>query len=222
MRALLVAAALLTAACLVGPAAVAGVDGSGLPVEDYASYDPQSTCTKKPRAGTVALGEWLVTTYGGAGGAVNRPCSGSGASEHKDGRAVDWILDADNPADRKLAKAFLAAAFATDAAGNPAALARRMGIMYVIWSDHFYPAYHQFQPEKLPVVLVPLQAEVLQDAPPPRPHAHLAVEGRRQGADQLLRRPAAGHQVSLRASSHCTSISAVSSQATRRIQVMDR
>jgi hypothetical protein len=145
VRALLVAAA-LTAACLVGPAAVAGVDGSGLPVEDYASYDPQTTCTKKPRVGTIALGEWLVTTYGGAGGAVNRPCSGSGASEHKDGRAVDWTLDADNPADRKLARAFLAAAFATDAAGNPAALARRMGIMYVIWSDNFYPAYHQFQP----------------------------------------------------------------------------
>ena len=150
MRAILVAAALslcTAAACLVGPAAVAGVDGSGLPVEDYASYDPQSTCTKKPRAGTVALGEWLVTTYGGAGGAVNRPCSGSGASEHKDGRAVDWVLDADNPAERQLAKTFLAAAFATDAAGNPAALARRMGIMYVIWNDHFYPAYHQFQPE---------------------------------------------------------------------------
>ncbi len=151
MRALLVAAALslcTAAACLVGPAAVAGIDGSGLPVEDYATSEPQSACTKKPRPGTVALGEWLVTTYGGAGGAVNRPCSGSGASEHKDGRAVDWTLDADNPADRALAKAFLAAAFATDAEGNPAALARRMGIMYVIWSDRFYPAYQQFQPEK--------------------------------------------------------------------------
>ena len=150
MRSLLVAAALslcTAAACLIGPAAVAGVDGSGLPVEDYASYDPQTTCTKKPRAGTIALGEWLVATYGGAGGAVNRPCSGSGSSEHKDGRAVDWTLDADNPAERTLARTFLAAAFATDAAGNPAALARRMGIMYVIWSDHFYPAYQQFQPE---------------------------------------------------------------------------
>ena len=109
---------------------------------------PKTTCTKKPRAGTIALGEWLVTTYGGAGGAVNRPCSGSGSSEHKDGRAVDWTLNAAVPADRRLAKVFLAAAFATDAEGNEAALARRMGIMYVIWNDHFYPAYHQFQPEK--------------------------------------------------------------------------
>jgi hypothetical protein len=146
MRALLVAAA-LTAACLVGPAAMADVDGGGLPVEDYATYDPQTTCTKQPRVGTVALGEWLVATYGGGGGAVNRPCSDPGSSEHKDGRAVDWVLDAESPTDRKLAKTFLAAAFATDAEGNPAALARRMGIMYIIWSDRFYPAYHQFQPE---------------------------------------------------------------------------
>ena len=147
MRALLVAAALL-AGSLVGPAAVADVNGGGLPVEDYASYDPQTRCTHKPRVGTVALGAWLVATYGGSGGAVNRPCSGSGTSEHKDGRAVDWVLDADKPADRKLARTFLEAAFATDAEGNPAALARRMGIMYIIWSDRFYPAYHQFQPEK--------------------------------------------------------------------------
>jgi len=155
MRTLLVAAALsLCAAVLVGPAAVASVDagteastGGGLPVEDYASYEPQTTCTKKPRAGTFALGEWLVATYGGAGGAVNRPCSGSGASEHKDGRAIDWTLDADNPTDRKIARTFLAAAFGPDAEGNPAALARRMGIMYVIWSDHLYSAYDGFQPE---------------------------------------------------------------------------
>lgn len=154
MRALLVAAALslcTAAGLLAAPAAVADVpraiDGGGLPVEAYATYDPQTTCTKKPRVGTTALGWWLVTAYGGAGGAVNRPCTGSGSSEHKDGRAVDWTLDASNPADRRLAKAFLTAAFATDAAGNPAALARRMGIMYVIWSDRFYPAYEQFRPE---------------------------------------------------------------------------
>ena len=148
MRALLVAATLavsLAAASLVGPAALAEVEAAGLPVEDYAAYDPQTTCTKKPRAGTVALGEYLVATYGGAGGAVNRPCSGSGTSEHKDGRAIDWTLNAADPADRARAKEFLAAAFATDADGNTHALARRMGIMYVIWSDHMYSAWDQFE-----------------------------------------------------------------------------
>jgi hypothetical protein len=142
----------LSAALVLGlsgsPAAVASVDGGGLPVEDYATYDPQTTCSKQPKPGTVALGAYLVATYGGSGGAVNRPCTDSGSSEHKDGRAVDWVLDADDPAARRLAQQFLADAFATDAAGNPHALARRMGIMYVIWSDHFYPAYHQFAKER--------------------------------------------------------------------------
>jgi hypothetical protein len=150
VRSLLVGTVLALCAALLGlpGPAVADVDGGGLPVEDYASYDPQTTCAKQPKVGTVALGEWLVATYGGAGGAVNRPCSGSGTSEHKDGRAVDWTLNADDPADRKLAKRFLADAFATDAAGNPAALARRMGIMYVIWADHYYAAYRQFAKER--------------------------------------------------------------------------
>jgi hypothetical protein len=150
MRSLLLAAVLtagLTLGLTASPAAVAAVDGGGQPIEDYATYDPQTTCSKQPKPGTVALGDYLVATYGGSGGAVNRPCSESGTSEHKDGRAVDWVLNADDPADRAWAKRFLAAAFATDAQGNTHALARRMGIMYVIWSDHFYPAYHQFQKE---------------------------------------------------------------------------
>jgi hypothetical protein len=150
MRSLLLAATLvagLTLGLTVSPAAMAAVDGGGLPVDDYATYDPQTTCSKQPKPGTVALGEYLVATYGGSGGAVNRPCSGSGASEHKDGRAIDWVLNADDPSDRRRAKAFLTAAFATDAEGNSQALARRMGIMYLIWSDHMYPAYDQFQPE---------------------------------------------------------------------------
>ena len=148
MRALLVAAVAClcaTAGLAVPTPALAAVDGAGLPVEDYAGYQPQTGCAKKPKPGTVALGTWLVATYGGAGGAVNRPCTGSSTSEHKDGRAVDWTLDATDPADRKRARAFLAAAFATDAEGNAAALARRMGIMYVIWNDHWYSAWDEFE-----------------------------------------------------------------------------
>ena len=92
------------------------------------------------------LGEWLVGAYGGGGGATGRACGG-GASEHKDGRAIDWTLDATKPADRRIAKAFLKAFFATDEDGNTHALARRMGIMYVIWNDRMYSAWDQFEPE---------------------------------------------------------------------------
>ena len=37
--------------------------------------------------------------------------------------------------------------FAADGHGNPDARARRMGIMYVIWNDHMYPAWNGFQRE---------------------------------------------------------------------------
>jgi hypothetical protein len=159
VRRLLVAAALLAA--LAPTSSADAVPGSLLPavtpdapafaaypLEGFASYDPQRTCTKKPRVGTVELGEYLVATYGGAGGAVNRSCAGSSVSEHKDGRAVDWTLNAKVPADRALAQEFLDDVLAPDASGEPAALARRMGIMYVIWDDTMYAAYDGFAPRR--------------------------------------------------------------------------
>ncbi len=128
-------------------APVAQAEDAPAPIEDYASYDPQTRCAKKPKPGTVALGKYLVATYGGSGGANNRGCRRGGASEHKDGRALDWMLDATDKAERKLAKQFLADAFATDVDGNTHALGRRMGIMYIIWNDHMYSAWDGFEPE---------------------------------------------------------------------------
>ena len=68
-------------------------------------------------------------------------------SEHKEGRALDWSLDATKKADLKRAEEFLAGLRATDKHGNPDALARRMGVMYVIWNDTMYPAWNQFRPQ---------------------------------------------------------------------------
>lgn len=153
MHKLLTTVALL-AALLLAPAAHADdeqppADDGGdetSQIEDYASYEPQTTCHPKPRAGTRVLAAWLVETLGGGGGATGRACGG-GASEHKDGRAIDWTLDATSKADRKIAKAFLESLFATDEGDNTHALARRMGIMYVIWNDHMYSAWDQFERE---------------------------------------------------------------------------
>ena len=152
--ALALLAGLLTGSLTGSPAAHAGDEqpptdggsGGSVQIEDYASYEPQTKCHPKPRVGTTLLAAWLVETMGGGGGATGRACGG-GASEHKDGRAIDWSLDASSKADRKIAKAFLQAAFATDEAGNTHAVARRMGIMYVIWKDRMYSAWDQFEPE---------------------------------------------------------------------------
>ncbi|WP_372735586.1 hypothetical protein [Nocardioides sp.] len=134
--------ALLLVAAPVEVANAAGGDG----IEGYASYEPQTTCHPKPRPGTKVLGAWLVKRLGGGGGATGRACGG-GASEHKDGRAIDWTLDAGTKSGRVAARKFLARILKTDKAGREHAKARRMGIMYVIWKDRVYSAWDRFEPK---------------------------------------------------------------------------
>lgn len=117
------------------------------PIEDYAAYQPQTKCLRKARPGILLLSDHLVMRGGGRGG-IFRPCASGGPSEHKESRAFDWMLDAAKKKDRRTARAFLDEIFATDPDGNPHALARRMGIMYVIWNDRMWSSYRGFQPTK--------------------------------------------------------------------------
>ncbi|GAA4683465.1 hypothetical protein GCM10023226_20780 [Nocardioides nanhaiensis] len=117
---------------------------SAQPIEDYAGYEPQTKCSPTAKPGTTYLATWIVKRHGGTAGGISRPCRSGGASEHKEGRAFDWMLDADDPADRERAERLLTRLFATDKQGNPHALARRMGIMYLIWDDTMYAAYDGF------------------------------------------------------------------------------
>jgi hypothetical protein len=115
-------------------------------IEDYPSYQPATKCSPKAKPGTKMLGRWLVRRYGGGFGPISRSCGGS-VSEHTEGRAFDWTLNADRKADRRRAKRFLDRAFSADAHGRPDALARRMGVMYVIWKDTMYSAWDGYRPE---------------------------------------------------------------------------
>lgn len=118
----------------------------GAAVDEYSGYEPQTTCATRPLPGTEFLLDWLVREYDGTGySSTLRDCDSGGTSEHKDGRALDWAVDADDPAQKAQAEAFLERILATDADGNPHALARRMGIMYLIWDDHIWAAYDEFE-----------------------------------------------------------------------------
>ena len=112
-------------------------------IEAYAPYQPATKCSPKAKPGTKQLGRWLVKRYGGGYGPISRRCGGS-TSEHTEGRAFDWSLDASRKADRRRANRFLNRIFATDGRGHEHALARRMGIMYVIWNDRIYASYREF------------------------------------------------------------------------------
>ena len=134
--------ALLTASLL---ALAPGPPAQAAPIEDYAAYQPGTACKPKPKPGAVALGRWIVREFGGGFGGVGRACSAS-TSEHEEGRAFDWTLDAARKADRERASRFLRRVLAADAAGNTDARARRMGIMYVIWNDRSWASYRGFDP----------------------------------------------------------------------------
>ncbi len=109
--------------------------------EDYGSYQPEDACRDRPRVGTKALTTWINKSFaGGTAVASLRRCDRS-TSEHQDGRAIDWSMDAAKKADRREVRRFLDALFVADADGEAHALARRMGIMYLIWNDGMYSSY---------------------------------------------------------------------------------
>lgn len=135
--------AVATVLCVLLPLAPAHASA----VDDYSGYVGQTTCARAPLPGTSYLMTWLLRQYPGTTSAsMLRACDGGGTSEHKDGRALDWAVDAADPAQHALADDLLQRLFATDRHGNENALARRMGIMYVIFDDTIYRAYDRQAP----------------------------------------------------------------------------
>jgi hypothetical protein len=141
-------AALLFALTQVGAPAPAAWARYETPVEDYASYDPQTTCRRTALPGTAELAAWINRRFaGGTARASIRACGSGGTSEHKDGRAIDWTMNAGSRADRLVVREFLTLLRRADADGNEDVLARRMGVMYVIWNDRIYASWREFAAE---------------------------------------------------------------------------
>ncbi len=116
---------------------------------DPETYDPATHCSSKPRPGMTALVAWLQRNAKGVYWGSYR-CEMWGkheASLHAEGRAVDWHLDVTNPADKAEAARLIALFLATDRAGTPHALARRMGVEEIIWDCSYWGAGMQdFKP----------------------------------------------------------------------------
>ncbi len=104
-----------------------------LPAEPSTPEELNSSCDPTDKPGVVAFARLLVATYpGSVSWGIARPCSG-GSSEHNDGRALDWHADTSTPQGRADVAALLAWLTADDAV-----MARRLGVMYVIWDDHIW------------------------------------------------------------------------------------
>jgi hypothetical protein len=140
---------LFSALLLIGltPLAASAAPYDSAP-EDYASYQPQKKCKRAAQPGTRELGRWIDRRFAGGTPVTSvRSCRSGGTSEHKDGRAIDWMMSASKRSHRQEVATFLRKLFATDRDGNAHALARRMGIMYVIWNDRMWSSYDRFDKE---------------------------------------------------------------------------
>jgi len=115
-----------------------GTPSFSKPVDGYASYVGQSSCSGSEKPGVVAFKKLVLATYPCTySGGIVRGCSIGGTSEHKEGRAWDWMIKYPHPAANNL----LAWLLATDKQGRKHAMARRLGIMYMIWNRKIWKSY---------------------------------------------------------------------------------
>jgi hypothetical protein len=144
----LLAGTLLVAATLVPTGAVASASAPvptprafGAVADDFPHWERENTCSPTQKPGAKKLRGLLRRTYGRSiSSSTVRPCT-SADSGHEEGRAVDWMTNRNVPAQKAMANSFLAWLQATDSYGNTYAMARRLGIQYVIWNNRMWRAY---------------------------------------------------------------------------------
>lgn len=114
----------------------------GRPVDPYA---PQETnqpgvCDPTAKPGVLLFRQWAIATWGERPGSpqnIVRDCAIGGQSEHKEGRAWDLMTNS-----IEHGQTIVNALNAPDpVTGEPDALARRAGVMYMIWNHRMWRAY---------------------------------------------------------------------------------
>jgi len=126
------------------PAAVPAIAAT-LPQGAYdvsPTYEGQAQCDPTPKPGTQALADLIKATYGQDQTVwIPRACSIGGQSEHKEGRALDWMTSARNAQQRANAETFLTWLLGPDQFGVPYGNAMRLGVMYIGWNDRIWRGY---------------------------------------------------------------------------------
>lgn len=97
-------------------------------------YEPQTSCDPTAKPGVTDFQNVLTSTYGAQYDGIGRTCYLGSTSEHEEGRALDWGIDARNSTEYAQGMQVVSWLMAKDSAGNPDAMARRLGVMYVIFN----------------------------------------------------------------------------------------
>lgn len=116
---------------------------AGAPLEALTPHVPQTTCDPVAKPGALGFRDLLLATFPHTRNlGIGRACEATGVSEHKEGRAFDWGVRVDDPAERAAADEMLAWLLGPEAdTGEPFAIARRLGVMYVIWNGQIWSAF---------------------------------------------------------------------------------
>lgn len=106
-------------------------------VEDYAPRAEAVHCDPAPKPGVVAFRALVLGHLGGTDLGICREC-GPGSSEHYEGRAWDWGVRADRPADVERVEKLVAWLLAPGEHAEPHANFRRAGLRYLIWDGRIW------------------------------------------------------------------------------------
>jgi peptidoglycan hydrolase-like protein with peptidoglycan-binding domain len=107
-------------------------------IEGLARHTPQTSCDPTTKPGTLKLARLLTSTYPATRYGTVRACGPTPSSEHQEGRAVDWMASVRSPERRAEVQAVLGWLLATDREQNAYAMARRLGVMYLIWNNRIW------------------------------------------------------------------------------------
>jgi hypothetical protein len=129
--------ALTTGLAPAAQAAIPSPPSKPLPValDAQPPYVAQVSCDPRYHPGVYAFAALMTARYKTGAQGFYRMCQ-PGASEHYDSRALDWMLNVNNPTQLAIAKSVTAWLSA-----NSGAMARRFGIMYMIFNHRIWGAY---------------------------------------------------------------------------------
>jgi putative cell wall-binding protein len=106
------------------------------------TYRQQYSCDPIAKRGVEEFLRLLLKTYPmGHSGGIVRGCGIGSTSEHKEGRAVDFMLSVNVPEQKAAGDALTAWLTGKDAQGVVGGNARRVGVMYVIWNKRIWSVY---------------------------------------------------------------------------------
>ncbi len=111
-------------------------------LDAFPGYQPSTSCDPNDKPGILAFANLVSTHWGKTRYHTSRRCVLGDGTQHAEGRALDWTMNAYDAGERALGDAVLAWLSA-----DSGALARRFGIMYIIWNKKIWYTHRPAAPE---------------------------------------------------------------------------